>query len=368
MGSWIFILAKFSPEALLFEATLILFLGAGYAAFYIIRKRRLGAVQDVVPASLVKSYLNDLLFDAEQMRAQLFGLLESTDAHGNSRMHAFGSSLDGTQQNHPPDEALLKKIADLETQLAQKIAEKDQAIQAAMSDKEKVVKELELLKGQPGAGASGGAGDSGLQEKIKALEARLAEYSVIEDDLANLKRLQQENAQLKAALAEKGISLGNLPPIPAAEAVPAPDAASAPQAAAQAAPPPPAAETAPIAAAEKELSPAASEPEPAFDQLVDQVEKSLQGDAVPVATAAPATPATEAAPPPAAAQATAAPASATASAATPVAESPAPSGASVAQATAAPPTPAAAADAVPPPAAEKSDADLVAEFEKMLGS
>jgi hypothetical protein len=44
-----------------------------------------------------------------------------------------------------------------------------------------------------------------LQERVKQLEAQLAEYAIIEDDLANLKRLQKENKTLKQQVAGAGL-------------------------------------------------------------------------------------------------------------------------------------------------------------------
>src|SRR5580700_9305858 len=75
MASWIYVFSKFTPEALLFEALAICLLIAGYAAFWVLRKRKLGAAANLVPASVVKLYLNELIGDANDMRTQLFGLL-----------------------------------------------------------------------------------------------------------------------------------------------------------------------------------------------------------------------------------------------------------------------------------------------------
>src|SRR6185437_13812316 len=72
---WVYLFSKFTSEALLFEALIIFTLIALYSAFWLLRKRKYGVVETQVPASVVKYYLNELIVDAEQLRAQLFGLL-----------------------------------------------------------------------------------------------------------------------------------------------------------------------------------------------------------------------------------------------------------------------------------------------------
>lgn len=109
-----------------------------------------------------------------------------------------------------------KKIAELNTQLSQ-------AVSQATTD--------------------AGKGDStALESRIKELEARLAEYDIISEDIADLSRYKEENERLKADLAGKG-GAPAVAPAPAAPAV-----AAAPVAAAVA-PAPAAVEPAPASAA-----------------------------------------------------------------------------------------------------------------------
>jgi hypothetical protein len=316
MTSWVYIFSRFTPEALLFEALIIFALGAGYAGYWVLRKRRQGAViGSDIPAGVVRTYLNELIIDAEQLRAQLFGLLASA----GMPMHEIRTVVRTMQAPEPaqvaapapagasaPDPELTMKLGSLEG----KLAEQMRAMETLLAEKTRL--EHELSEAKLGAQAMQGGATDGvelakLREKMHLLESKLAEYSVIEDDLANLKRLQQENAQLRAALAAKGGS---------AEAALA--AAPAPAAAA-----PVAAEPEPEPALEPEAPAAEAAPDAGFEGLVDHVEESLKE----------APPAPE---PPA-----------------PVAAAPVPAPA--------PPAPAPAQTSN-----DKSDADLVAEFEKML--
>ena len=63
-----------------------------------------------------------------------------------------------------------------------------------------------------------------LKEKVNDLQARLAEYEIIEDDIADLSMYKEENARLKAELARlKGEPLGKDEPPPLVKPAPKPD-------------------------------------------------------------------------------------------------------------------------------------------------
>jgi hypothetical protein len=358
MSSWIYILSKFTPEALLFEALLICVLVSSYAAFWVLRKRRFGAIEDEVPASVVKLYLNELIGEAEDMRTQLFGLLSGgapRPRHAHAEAHANASG---------PSYAVSGDAAEKLTALERKMAEQAAAMERIMSEKAKLEKELNDARANGAAAGNASAGGEDvqkLQEKCQSLEARLAEYSVIEDDLANLKRLQQENAQLKSQLGNSGAGATSagpaVPATPAATSAPSAPPATEPEVApalAEAAPAP-ALEAAPATPADQDAAAAstttdapgstvmnqdaiqsmldsASAPAPStasneFEGLVDEVEKSLQPNAPAAAAATPAAPAAQAV--------------------------------STAQTK---------AEKTPEKVPEKSDEDLIAEFEKMLNS
>jgi len=292
MASWIYIFSKFTPEALLFEALLICALVSSYAAFWVLRKRRFGAIENEVPASVVKVYLNELIGEAEDMKTQLFGLLSG----GSPRpRHAEGAG---------PSFVISGDAAEKLSALERKMAEQASAMEHILSEKAKIEKELSAARASgatTGAPAADGSEDvAKLQEKCQSLEARLAEYSVIEDDLANLKRLQQENASLKSQLANNGSGTTASAPPPTSTPTPAPTptavaptpepvpAAAASEAPALEAAPVPTPEPLPQAAAPAEAQaevPAAAAPAATFEGLVDEVEKSLQSS-TPAATAA----------------------------------------------------------------------------------
>jgi hypothetical protein len=381
---WVSILSRFTSELLAFQSILFFTLLAGYAAFYVLRKRRLGNIEETIPKSVVQGYLNELISDAERMRAQLFGLLQAQGhipaGHGHADMNGILAQLQATPgaAGGELDPALLQKLQAMEIKMGQQAT----AVVGLTEEKKLLEEEIARLKasgataGDPnGAVPSGDLGE--LKSKLESLEAKLAEYSVIEDDLANLKRLQQENAQLKAELAKRsegGTSAGPAVAAAAAAATSAPkldlgaapaagldpSAAGAPATQAPAAPPLVAEE---MVAAPNPVSDAAqaqAAAEQAFEGLVDQLEATLSPND-PAAPGSPNAPALSAAAIDPSAEPAVGPSAtdAPALAAAPSAPDAATAAGAPALAAATPP---AAASAAP----SQADADLVAEFEKML--
>ncbi len=309
--SWIHIFSQFTSEALLIEASGLFLLLCLYTAFWILRKRRYGAVEADLPSGPVKAYLNELIFNTEQLRAQLFGLMASKDIGNFVPQNRGGlSPMGGASPGGPLSADAQSQIELLQLKI------NDQTKQIATLTQEKA--DIEKTASEASASAAANAGNSGdsqalkdLQGKYAELENRLQEYSVIEDDLVNLGRLMRENTKLKELLTEKGIPLPNMATGPLRMDAPV------------SAPPPP--------------------PDPKVEAVVDAITAQMSAAQEPQSAPTPAAP-TPAAPTPAAPAA--------------------PAGA--AGATAAPATPAPPPAAPNPPGAPPPETDLVEEFEKLL--
>ena len=228
LNSWVHVLSRFTPEALLFEALALSLLFACYLAFWILKKRRFGSAGEVVPANLVKTYLNELIGDADFLRTQLFGLFKQAGI--------------STGQSEPRMSMSAQSPAPSAADAA-KNAEQARVIETLTAEKLVLQKEVTNLKAS-GASATPLSGESAvlqqqlkeLQSKSDMLEGKLAEYSVIEDDLANLKRLQQENNKFRAAIESKGGNIGDILGANSVTAsMPVPAQAAAPTASAEAA-------------------------------------------------------------------------------------------------------------------------------------
>jgi hypothetical protein len=273
MESWIYLFSQFTPEALVLELALIFILCGGYAVFWILRKRKFGVVDKVLPSGPVKAYLNELIGNADHLRTQLFGLLsENTEQSALSNNSDLGKILSNLELKL---DAQGKAIGNLSANGVPMAPRASDAALAPTSDN---------------ASAADSAEYNSLKEKVNHLETRLAEYSIIEDDLANLKRIQQENAELRATLARNGGAL------PASGATAAPVQVTAPEVSAPKAPAAsepglaeaPSVAEAPKAAPAAEVSPPKKESAPAADSaphgadmgeddLIKEFEKMLQG-------------------------------------------------------------------------------------------
>ncbi len=315
--SAIYFLGKFSNEALLIELFLIGLITTAYFGYLISKKRKYGVAKNMIPDHVVKAFLIELLSYSEGFKKQLFGENLQIDPSMVGKFQLQVATAPVAAAGASAGTADAGELHALKVQLgtsAQKIDELNKMIAGLQS--QNATLQTQATEAAKSGGATAGGGDNkALLDKINALETKLSEYSVIEDDLANLKRYMQENKALKEKLSGMGGNPADVTAAATAAPTPAPVAAAATPAPAAAAPAP------------------TPEPTP-----------------TPAPVAAAPTPAP--APEPAAAAPTPAPEPAKPSA---------PTGASVQD----PQAPAAA------PAAsggDKSDADLLNEFERMLNS
>lgn len=302
MEALLLLFAKFTNELLSVQIACIS-LCCAYFLYHWTVKRRERLQAEWVPAAVVKEHLDRIAHEERVMRQRLFGQEYTSTVSAAPGVTAPAAGVN-------VDEALVKELAAVRAQLTaadQRASEYDKRIAALQTEKGEL--EKKAATGAPAAGA-----DPQVQKQLEDLKAKLAEYEVIEDDLANLKKYQLENKTLQERLSqyEKGGSSGAT-----AAAQPTPVAAVAP-------------------------APAPA-PEPKLAEVVQMKPAAVEQPA-PVATApAPAPEAKVETPAPVAA----APAD---PAAAPVAGAPA------------------AAPAGPEKSAKEKEQDLLSEFEKMLAS
>lgn len=314
MDAILLLVTEFTEELIWAQMCLISIWSAIYLYQYVV-KRREAINPELVPSSVVKDYLNRVRDGEAAIRFQLFG--EAPTASGAPIVMQAGT-----------DPGLMRELEALRAQLGtadQRVQEKEKIIaelrakgsaggtggnpaelEAAKAAWAKERAELEKkLASALSAGTSSGVSPE-LQKEIDEMKARLQEYEVIEDDLANLKKYQIENKRLQEQLTAAGLTpnaggggdakTAAAPAAPAAakpadapkieaKAVDAPAADAAVAVAAAAAPAPAAsaepvaapAEAAPVAAA-PEAAPAAAatgEKKPGDEDLLSEFEKML---------------------------------------------------------------------------------------------
>jgi hypothetical protein len=220
---------KFAPEILVIQFGFLVILSTLFLWLWFANRRKYHNLKHAIPANVVKSYLDSIIQNSTALKSSLFRGGGQDLAHNIPSVMPLQGLMGGENLalSGAPSTALLEElnqkkalIASLEAQLSasqngqKELEAKLAATQKNLSDAEKRIKELEALlakaKETAGAGA-GGAGDALLRQELEMttqerdeLRDKLKEFEIIADDLANLKRLQQENEQLKRSLGAQG--------------------------------------------------------------------------------------------------------------------------------------------------------------------
>lgn len=225
MESIINLLDHFTPEFLIIETALLVVIFSILVITWVYNKKKYQSLKHQIPAGVVQNYLDSIIQNSTALKSSLFrggGLEVATSGIPSVMPVGKMSGGDSVAVSGNPEELASKnaEIANLKVQLQQSNSQvKTLEMNLKEADGEiaalnKRIKELEdMLKNAgtavPVAAAAAPAGDDSAlrgeltkvtKERDELLE-RLKEYEIIEDDLANLKRLQQENEQLKKALA-----------------------------------------------------------------------------------------------------------------------------------------------------------------------
>jgi hypothetical protein len=213
-------LDKFGPELLVIQFGFLVILSTLFLWLWFSNRRKYHNLKHAIPATVVKSYLDSIIQNSTALKSQLFrgGGLEASGIPSVMPL----SQLSGGESlgvSGAPSTALLEElnqkraiIASLESQLSasqtsqREIEAKLALSQAALAAAEAKIRELEALLAQARAGGDGAlkAELAMVTKERDEIRDRLKEFEIISDDLANLKRLQQENEQLKRSLAAQG--------------------------------------------------------------------------------------------------------------------------------------------------------------------
>ena len=224
------ILTKFTDEAITISTLFLSLVLALLVAYWFYNRNKLRKLSHQIPASVVKNYLDSIIQNSNSLKSSLFrgGGLDIGD--GIPSVVPAGDLAAGNIGINDNSEELNKKIAEISV-LRGQLGDKTQAIEdlqnqinklqessggdvvdnsEEISNLESTVTDLQgqLQTAQEALANAPTTGDSGDLDEISKerdeLKERLMEYEIIEEDLANLKRLQQENEQLKNSLAAAG--------------------------------------------------------------------------------------------------------------------------------------------------------------------
>lgn len=227
-------LDKFGPEVLVIQFGLLVIITTLFLWLWFANRRKYHNLKHAIPANVVKSYLDTIIQNSTALKSQLFrggGL----DVGGVPSVMPLQGLMGGESVGiaGAPSTALLEElnqkkafIASLEAQLGtaqasqREIESKLGQSQKNLQTADARIKELEARLAQSSPGESSGGSDEALRGELATvtrdrddLRDRLKEFEIIADDLANLKRLQQENEQLKRSLAAQGGTMPAMDPI-----------------------------------------------------------------------------------------------------------------------------------------------------------
>jgi hypothetical protein len=219
-------LDKFGPELLVIQFGFLVILSTLFLWLWFSNRRKYHNLKHAIPATVVKNYLDSIIQNSTALKSSLFrgggievngvpSVMPLTNLVGGESMGLSGAPSTALLEDLNQKKAL---IASLEAQLSsangsqRELESKLGSSQSNLSSAEIKIKELEAILAQSKNGESGSS-DAALQSELQMVKKerdeirdRLKEFEIISDDLANLKRLQQENAQLKRSLAAQGIS------------------------------------------------------------------------------------------------------------------------------------------------------------------
>ncbi len=200
-------MSKFSEELIGAQLALVFFASALAVYWMLIRKKK-RETAEWVPAALVRGYLDRVRKDEREIRLKLFGEDSGQVVASSAPLSAALSTA--------TDPALLRELEALRAQLSsadQRSMEHDRLMNTLRAEKtvlEQKLKDAQATAASAGTGApaaaAAGPETAAMQKEVEDLRARLQEYEVIEDELANLKKFQKENEQLrqKVEQLEKG--------------------------------------------------------------------------------------------------------------------------------------------------------------------
>jgi hypothetical protein len=224
-------LDKFGPEILVIQSGLLVILSTLFLWLWFSNRRKYHNLKHAIPANVVKNYLDSIIQNSTSLKSSLFRG-GGTDINGIPSVMPLShlSGGDSLGLSGAPSTALLEEInqkkaliSSLEAQISSYLSSQKEienkliSYQSNLSTAESKVQELEGILSQSRSGS-----DESLKSELAMLKKerdeikeKLKEFEIISDDLANLKRLHQENDQLKRSLAAMQVSgpSSSLPPI-----------------------------------------------------------------------------------------------------------------------------------------------------------
>ncbi len=227
------ILTNFTDETIMISLMFLTIVFCLLVVYWLYNRRKYRELTHQIPATVVKNYLDSIIQNSTALKSSLFrgGGLDIGEGipsvvpvrdFPSMNVEVSGASQAELSQKNAEIASLQSRLSDKDRivgDLERKLSElrgqlasasgADQnlvaSLQAELDAAHKRIAELEALLAQ--AKAAGGSNPqaekqlAAVSKERDELKERLAEYEIIEDDIANLKKYKQENEQLRKSLA-----------------------------------------------------------------------------------------------------------------------------------------------------------------------
>ncbi|WP_372651830.1 hypothetical protein [Halobacteriovorax sp.] len=236
--------AQFNDETLIITLSILVLILVILVGYWHYNKKKFHQLSHQIPASVLKNYLDSIIQNSTSLKSSLFrggGLdigegipsVVSIKDLPSGNVSIGGDSSEELNQKIAEIASLTQRLTDKDRQITE-LDNKLRDLQAASlnsdggsSEEVQILQdEIESLRAQlAAAGNNTGSGDNeamgrelaSVTKERDELKERLMEYEIIEEDLANLKRLQQENDQLKKTISDLQADGPSAPAEPVAE-------------------------------------------------------------------------------------------------------------------------------------------------------
>ncbi len=228
MNSIVNYLEKYSDNIFVIQIWLLIIILATITWLWFYNRKKYNHLKHQIPASVVKNYLDSIIQNSTALKSSLFrGGGIDVDLNNIPSVMPL-AELPGTTavnlDDVDADAALKAQVAELQAQLANQknitaeLESKNSSLEEVINQKEERIKELEALLASASSESGAPVQDPAIQAKLDEVTAErdellesLKQYEIISGDLADLKRLKQENEQLRNALAAAGGSVEAAP-------------------------------------------------------------------------------------------------------------------------------------------------------------
>jgi regulator of replication initiation timing/phosphotransferase system IIB component len=224
------LITQFNDEALWLSLLMFSFLFALFIAYWLYNRKKFHQLAHQIPAGVIKNYLDTIIQNSAALRSSLLRGADAGDipavfpidqlaGHPGIEMRSGNEDIERWQaeithlktklkDKEKVVQELERKMSDMGSGVGLSSSGNQEEVEILQAEVARLQKELEALRASSGAASGGSSAEvQEMQQKLMSvtkerdqLKERLMEYEIIEEDLANLKRLQSENEQLKKQL------------------------------------------------------------------------------------------------------------------------------------------------------------------------